>query len=531
MNQTLRFGAIRAAAFALLLLGCSEVHAQVGGNLNGGGSGKTPTSTCGDSSHALSWDNSAKTYGCQSITGSAAAGGSTTQVQRNNGGALGGISGVISDGVKMTFSAAALELSGSTSGTVVLNAPATGGGTLTLPQGTTTLAAASNNLSFFSSTTSAQLATLLSDETGSGAAVFGTSPTIASPTFSGTVAGAGTIPNTVLVNSAMTLCGTSTSLGGSLTASACLDGIGSTRGSVLYRGVAGWAALTPGTSGDCLKSQGAGADPVYGGCGGGSVSLTTSSPGLVFSPSTLTGTGTIDLTVARNTQTGTSYAWQTSDAGKIVSASNGSAQAYTIAVASTTGFTAGFGSELACLGAGTVTLTATTSTFDNGLNAVTCTKGQDIYFWSDSTNYHSAVTMPVIATSTLLGNSSGSSNYPTAQTVGANVLTAMGNALSASGGLTTTVVSGTSALGTSAISSGACASAVTTTATGTATTDVIMAGFNGDPTGVTGYAPATAGMLTIISYPSANNVNFKVCNNTSSSVTPGAITLNWRVVR
>jgi uncharacterized membrane protein len=38
-------------------------------------------------------------------------------------------------------------------------------------------------------------------------------------------------------------------------------------------------------------------------------------------------------------------------------------------------------------------------------------------------------------------------------------------------------------------------------------------------------------MLTIIAYPSSNNVNFKVCNNTNSSVTPGAITLNWRVIR
>jgi hypothetical protein len=26
-------------------------------------------------------------------------------------------------------------------------------------------------------------------------------------------------------------------------------------------------------------------------------------------------------------------------------------------------------------------------------------------------------------------------------------------------------------------------------------------------------------------------VNFKVCNNTGTSITPGAITLNWRVVR
>jgi hypothetical protein len=43
--------------------------------------------------------------------------------------------------------------------------------------------------------------------------------------------------------------------------------------------------------------------------------------------------------------------------------------------------------------------------------------------------------------------------------------------------------------------------------------------------------PLTTGMLTIIPYPSANNVNFKVCNNTNSSITPGGITLNWRVVR
>jgi len=97
--------------------------------------------------------------------------------------------------------------------------------------------------------------------------------------------------------------------------------------------------------------------------------------------------------------------------------------------------------------------------------------------------------------------------------------------------ITYTVASGTSALGTGAISSATCATVVTTSATGTATTDVIDWGFNGDPTAVTGYVPLTTGMLTIISYPTADNVNFKVCNNTSSSITPGAITLNWKVTR
>lgn len=97
--------------------------------------------------------------------------------------------------------------------------------------------------------------------------------------------------------------------------------------------------------------------------------------------------------------------------------------------------------------------------------------------------------------------------------------------------VTQTIAHGTSALGTGAISSATCATVVTTTATGTATTDVVGWGFNGDPTGVTGYAPVTTGALTIFAYPSSGNVNFKVCNLTTASITPGAITLNWRITR
>ena len=48
-----------------------------------------------------------------------------------------------------------------------------------------------------------------------------------------------------------------------LTSSQVLDFVGSTRGSVLYRGASTWSALTPGTSGYFLKSNGAGADPSY----------------------------------------------------------------------------------------------------------------------------------------------------------------------------------------------------------------------------------------------------------------------------
>lgn len=98
-------------------------------------------------------------------------------------------------------------------------------------------------------------------------------------------------------------------------------------------------------------------------------------------------------------------------------------------------------------------------------------------------------------------------------------------------GTTQTIASGTATLGTAAIASAAKASTVTVTATGVASTDALIWGFNSDPSSTTGYTPSTGGMLTIIAYPSSGNVNFIVCNNTAASITPGAITLNWRVVR
>lgn len=72
------------------------------------------------------------------------------------------------------------------------------------------------------------------------------------------------VPNAALANSAITIGGNSTSLGGTVTASQILDQVGTTRGSLLYRGAATWGALTPGTSGLPLLSSGTGADPAYG---------------------------------------------------------------------------------------------------------------------------------------------------------------------------------------------------------------------------------------------------------------------------
>lgn len=83
---------------------------------------------------------------------------------------------------------------------------------------------------------------------------------------------------------------------------------------------------------------------------------------------------------------------------------------------------------------------------------------------------------------------------------------------------------GTAALGTSAIASGVCAAVVTAAVTGVSN---FTWTFSGDVSGVTGYAPTANGILTIEAYVTANTLNWKVCNNTSASITPGAVTVNY----
>jgi len=265
--------------------------------------------------------------------------------------------------------------------------------------------------------------------------------------------------------------------------------------------------------------SGASAQLVLPGGGSGTAGVTSIATSCGVSGGTITSTGTISSTAASATQTGSNYAFVTGDCGTIVYLNNASNQIPTIPQAGTTGFASGWYVEACNIGAGTQTITPATSTIGGSatyvLAAGTAGAPKCVGINSDGTNYKLDLTGP----------------YSAPPTLGTNVATALANTLSSAGGVTSTIASGTSALGTSAISSATCATVVTTTATNTATTDVVLASFNGDPTAVTGYVPLTTGMLTIIAYPTANNVNFKVCNNTSASITPGAITLNWRVVR
>jgi hypothetical protein len=141
------------------------------------------------------------------------------------------------------------------------------------------------------------------------------------------------------------------------------------------------------------------------------------------------------------------------------------------------------------------------------------------------------VTGAVTAASVVVSGAS-SITLPDGGTAGANKLTSAATGILKWNTLPVafTVASGTAAMPTSSIAAGACATVVTVSATGVATTDVISWTPNADISGVTGYTPA--GTLRIYPYPTANNANFKVCNgHATDAVTPGAVTLNFRVTR
>jgi hypothetical protein len=96
-------------------------------------------------------------------------------------------------------------------------------------------------------------------------------------------------------------------------------------------------------------------------------------------------------------------------------------------------------------------------------------------------------------------------------------------------------VRGTTALATSSIASGACqtvtaGSVNSSAATGATTSSKIIWTPAISLQTVTGYHVSTSGALSIDAFPTSGYVNFNVCNWTASSITPGALTLNWQVL-
>lgn len=87
-----------------------------------------------------------------------------------------------------------------------------------------------------------------------------------------------------------------------------------------------------------------------------------------------------------NNQTGTTYTYLSSDRGKLVTHSNGGAIAGTLPQAGSTGFADGFWMDVQNRGAGTLTVTPSTSTVD-GASSLALTTGQGVRLVSDGTNW------------------------------------------------------------------------------------------------------------------------------------------------
>lgn len=410
--------------------------------------------------------------------------------------------------------------------------------------------------------------------TGSGSAVLATSPSIASPTFTGTVAGSNTIPLGVLAQSgANTMLGNWTGSTANVVANAmpsCADTGGNhlnyISGTGIVCGTSTGAAAAGTLTGTTLNATVVTSSLTsVGALGGGSATT-----GFTISASNVTWSGTVpaaNLPVVADASGSASATFgvmkcdgvTTTCASGIVTSIGGTATAITVGTTSVGSGTstrvlydnAGVLGEYAISGTGSVAMTNSPAFTTPNLgtpSAVNLSNGTALPISGISglgTGVGTALAVNIgSAGAPVLFNGAGGTPSSITLTNGTSLpvstgISGLGTGIAAALAVNTgaagapgiLIAKGTSAMGTGAISSGACATVVTTSATGVATTDTINASFNSDPTAVTGYVPTTAGMLTIIAYPTANNVNFKVCNNTASSITPGAITLNWIVVR
>lgn len=183
---------------------------------------------------------------------------------------------------------------------------------------------------------------------------------IANNTVIGNVSGISAIPSALTATQLTTLCNQFTA-----SLSGCVPAPVSITGQVLSDG--GWIPAPGGT---------------------GTVTSVDASGGVqTISGSAITGTGTIRGASLVNAQTGTTYTYLDGDRGKLVTHTNGSSIAGTLPQAGGGGnFVSGWYMDVQNRGAGTLTITPTTSTID-GAASLALTTSQGVRIFSDGTNY------------------------------------------------------------------------------------------------------------------------------------------------
>ena len=151
----------------------------------------------------------------------------------------------------------------------------------------------------------------------------------------------------------------------------------------------GAVVLYSGTDGKTIKAGGTLGTAAFQASGAFASATTTVAAGFgLTGGGALSGSVTLSLSWPVNAPSGTSYTVQASDGFKLVKLSNAAAVAVTLPQAGAS-FPNGWETSFLNLGAGTVTITPTTSTI-NGAASLTLTTGQSADIYSDGSNYFAA---------------------------------------------------------------------------------------------------------------------------------------------
>jgi hypothetical protein len=469
-------------------------------------------------------------------------GGSNTQVQYNFAGSFGGISGATSNGTTITLVAPIL---GTPASATLTNA--TG-----LPISTGVSGLATGIATFLGTPTSANLATALTDETGTGSAVFGTAPTISSPTFNtaATFAFISGSTQCLHVSTSGVLsgtgadCGSGGSSGANPTATAGPTAVNGTSANFMRSD--GAPAIQKATSGQfgIVEVDGttitASAGVISAVGGSGTVTSVATGPGTAGGP--ITTTGTISAALVARTNSTTSDTILTTDSGGVVYESNTGSIAVTLPVATTTGFGSGTFFLVCNINTGVATITPTTSTIGGAISyalaAGTALAPTCLGFQSNGTNYNLVQTPSASGSGTVTSVSVTTANGVSGTVATATTTPAITLTL---GAITPTTVNGntfTTGTGTLTLAAGktltdtsAVGASVLLGATGGGFTALAgnsctnQAGVSISAAGVLGCASITNAFLTAGSFTNITGVGTLTAGTLSTGVVVGGVTM------